>query len=401
MTSFFYRCGLLALLGWAGLAQPAQAQGGKPKPKLIPPVPYQAVDARMRQVPDSSARTVGGLARFIAASFPTEGDRARAAFVWVARNIRYDVDNMFLLEYEREPAVVVQETLDQRRGVCRHYAELYAALANQVGVLTYVVPGYSSLRDAVGHAWCASYIAGQWQLLDPTWAAGRVENNKFVSRLNNEYFRVAPKVFIDSHMPFDPLWQLLPAPRTPQQFQQGLTPPTPHPAFAFIDSVAVYTQQSAKQRLHATNRRIEQNGVKNGLIFTHLANNRSREENLHIDTYNAALSEYNQGAAQLNAFVEFFNRQFQPRQTDAELKLLLPAITAHFSRAQEGMAAVQTRNLALLEAIRDCKTSLREAETKLLNCQAFMSRYLSTNKLLRPALFMNFSNIGGRNEMMR
>lgn len=221
MTSFFYRCGLLALLGWAGLAQPAQAQGGKPKPKPIPPVPYQAVDARMRQVPDSLARTVSGLARFITASFPTEGDRARAAFVWVARNIRYDVDNMFLLEYEREPTVVVQETLDQRRGVCRHYAELYAALANQVGVLTYVVPGYSSLRDAVGHAWCASNIAGQWQLLDPTWAAGRVENNKFVSRLNNEYFRVAPKVFIDSHMPFDPLWQLLPAPRTPQQFSAG------------------------------------------------------------------------------------------------------------------------------------------------------------------------------------
>ena len=401
MTSFFYRCVLLALLAWAGLAQPVRAQGSKPKSRPAVPVPYQAVDARMRAVPDSSARTVGGLARFITASFPTEGDRARAAFVWVARNIRYDVDNMFVLEYEREPAVVVQETLEKRHGVCRHYAELYAALANQVGVLTYVVPGYSSLRDAVGHAWCTSHIDGKWQLMDPTWAAGRVVNNKFVFQLNNEYFRVAPRVFIDSHMPFDPLWQLLPAPRTPQQFQQGLTPPMPHPAFAFADSVAVYTQQSAKQRLHATNRRIEQNGVKSGLIFTHLANNRSREENLSIDAYNEALSEYNQGAAQLNAFVEFFNRQFQPRQTDAELKLLLPAILAHFSRAQERIAAVQARNPALLNSIREFETSLREAETKLHNCQAFMDRYLNTNKLLRPALFMNFSNIGGRNEMMR
>ena len=88
--------------------------------------------------------------------------------------------------------------------------------------------------------------------------------------------------------------------------------------------MAVYAQQSAKRRLHATNRRIEQNGVKSGLIFTHLANNRNREENLYIDIYNEALREYNQGAAQLNAFVEFFNRQFQPRQTDVELKLLPP-----------------------------------------------------------------------------
>ena len=86
----------------------------------------------------------------------------------------------------------------------------------------------------------------------------------------------------------------------------------------------MYAQQSAKQRLHATNRRIEQNGVKSGLIFTHLANNRNREENLYIDIYNEALRGCNQGAAQLNAFVEFFNRQFQPRQTDLELKLLLP-----------------------------------------------------------------------------
>ena len=163
----------------------------------------------------------------------------------------------------------------------------------------------------------------------------------------------------------------------------------------------MYTQQSAKRRLHATNRRIEQNDVKSGLIFTHLANNRNREENLYIDTYNEALRGDNQGAAQLNTFVEFFNRQFQPRQTDLELKLLLPPILAHISCARELMAVVQTQNPAHLEAVREFETSLRKAETKLHNCRAFMSRYLSTNKRLRPALFMNFSNIGGRNEMMR
>ena len=394
---------MLALLSGTRLTQPAQGQAFKPKPKLhpMPPVPYQAVDARMRQVPDSSARTAAGLARYISAAFPTEGDRVRAAFVWVARNIRYDVENMFMLEYGREPAVVTQETLDKRLGVCRHYAELYSAVANQAGVLTYVVPGYSSLRDAVGHAWCASRIDGQWVLLDPTWAAGRVVNNKFVFQLSNEYFRVAPKAFIETHMPFDPLWQLLPAPRTPQQFQLGLTPAPPRPAFAFADSVALYTQQTLGQQLRATNRRIAQNGVKNGLTFTHLSNNRTREENLHIGTYNEALSEYNQGAKLLNAFVEFFNNQFQPRQTDAELRLLLPPIAAHFDHAHALATAVQSPNPAHLASVQEFKTSLQEAETKLHNCQAFMDRYLSTGKLLRPTMLMNLSNIGGRNEMMR
>ncbi len=100
----------------------------------------------------AAARTVGGLARFIRASFPTEGNRARAAFVWEARNIRYDVDDMLLLEYERPGAVVVRETMNKRLGVCRHYAELYSAITNQAGVFSHVVPGYTSPLASVGHA---------------------------------------------------------------------------------------------------------------------------------------------------------------------------------------------------------------------------------------------------------
>ncbi|GAB3853236.1 hypothetical protein GCM10028822_21800 [Hymenobacter terrigena] len=350
----------------------------------------------MRQVPDSSARTVGGLARFITASFPAEGDRARAAFVWVARNIRYDVENMYLLEYERPAAVVVQETLDKREGVCRHYAELYSAVANQAGVLTYVVPGYTSLLASVGHAWCASRIGGKWQLLDPTWAAGQIVNHKFVAALDNAYFCMPPKAFIELHMPFDPLWQLLPAPRTPQQFQQGVVPPMPHPAFAFADSLALYAQQTPKQRIHATNRRIAQNGVKNGHTYTYLANNRGREDNLHIDTYNEALNEYNEGVKLVNAFVEFYNQQFQPRKTDEELRQLLPPIQAHFAQARQLAATVQSQNPALLASIKEFNTSLQEADDKRQKCQTFMDRYLATGKLLRPALFLSFNVLDER-----
>lgn len=390
----FHRYLLLALLSWLELTQPARAQGIKPKP--TPPVPYQAVDSRMRQVPDSSARTVGGLARFITASFTTEGDRARAAFVWVARNIRYDIENIYMLEYERPAAVVVQETMDKRLGVCRHYAEVYNAIANQAGVLTCVVPGYTSLLASVGHAWCASRIDGKWQLLDPTWAAGKIVNHKFVSQLNNEYFRTPPKQFLELHMPFDPLWQLLAAPRTPQQFQQGLVPPPPAVPFAFADSLALYTQQTLKQRLHATNRRIAQNGVKNGHTFTYLANNRNREDNLHIDTYNDATHEYNEGVNLLNAFVEFYNHQFQPRQTDEELRQLLPPMHTHFAQARQLAATVQTQNSALLTSIREFNTSVQEADEKLQKCQTFMDRYLTTGKLLRPTLFLSFNVLGER-----
>ncbi|MGI4833436.1 MAG: transglutaminase domain-containing protein [Janthinobacterium lividum] len=388
------------LLGGVALGPLAHAQVAKRRPAA--PVPYQAVDARMRQVPDSSTHAVNGLARYIRTSFATEADRARAAFVWVATTIRYDIDNQFLLEYERPPAEVIQQTLAQRRGVCRHYAELYSALANQVGVATYVVPGYGSLRAAVGHAWCASRIEGQWQLLDPTWAAGQVVNHHFVFQLHNEYYCMAPLKALELHMPFDPLWQLLPEPRTPEQFQQGLAPAPARSAFAFAfaDSIALYERQAPMQRLHAANRRIEQNGVKNGLIYSYLANSRNQEANLYITTYNEALHEFNQGAAQVNAFVEYFNHQFQPRKPDAELPQLLAPAAAHFGRTQELLAVVGAQK-STQQVAQDLKASLQQAETKLRNCQAFLDRYLHTGKLLRPTLFMNISNLGGHNELMR
>ena len=391
----YYRFLLLALLSGASL-QPAWAQHARPKPRPAIPAPYQAVDARMRQVPDSSARTVGGLARFITASFATEGDRTRAAFAWVARNIRFDVENMYLLEYERAPAVVVQETLDKRLGVCRHYAELYAAVANQAGVLTYVVPGYTSLLASVGHAWCVSRINGKWQLLDPTWAAGQVTNQRFVPQFSNEYYCPSPRAFLELHMPFDPLWQLLAAPRTPQQFQQGLVPPAPAIPFAFADSIALYAQQTPKQRLHATNRRIAQNGIRNGHIYTYLANNRNREDNLHVDTYNEATNEYNEGVKLLNTFVEFYNRQFQPRRPDEELRGLLPPIAAHFAQARQLTATVRSPNPALLASIAEFEVTLKAAEAKLQQAQTFMDRYLTTGKLLRPTLFLSFNVLGQR-----
>ncbi|HEX8327952.1 MAG TPA: transglutaminase domain-containing protein [Hymenobacter sp.] len=380
---------MLGILTWAGLGPAAWAQDTKPKPRPAPPAPYQAVDARMRQVPDSSARTVGGLARFITGSFASEGDRARAAFVWVAHNIRYDVENMYMLNLQQENPDQVQKTLDNRRGVCQQYADLFSAVANQVGVTTYVVPGYTSLRDPLGHAWCASRIAGQWYLMDPTWAAGRVESEKFVFRFNAQHFRVAPAVFIETHMPFDPLWQLLSAPRTPLQFQQG-TRPTPASApFAFADSVAAYARQSPEQQLRATTRRVEQNGVKNDLTYNFLLNTRRKESDQFVTAFNNAVQAFNEGSEEFNRFITFFNRQFLPHKTDQELRQLLVPMATDLRRARALLATAQPVIPAQQASLNEFLASLQQLETKLHDGQAFVERYQQTNKILRLMLFGN------------
>jgi len=397
---YHYIIGLCCLgYSYAGTAQTRKAPPAK-KP-VAPTNIYQTVDARMQQIPDSSTHTLGGLARYIRTSFSTEADRARAAFVWIARNIRYDTENQYMLEFERESAIVVQETLTKRKGVCRHYAELYTALAEQLGVKSYVVPGYISLKAPVGHAWCAVKLDGRWYLMDPTWEAGQLAHNKLVSQVGEEYYKMPPSRAIETYMPFDPMWQLLKAPRTPQQFQDGIAPAEPKPAFAFADSIALYEQQTPLQQLHATNRRIEQNGVKSGLIFSYLGNSRQREESCHITAYNTALHAYNSGISKLNAFVEFFNRQFQPKKTDEQLAQLLLPIAADFGQTRKVLATVRLQGAENQSMLQEFDKSLQEAEVKLQNCEAFMAHYLRTGKLLRPTLFMNVSTIGGRNEMMR
>ncbi|WP_126546967.1 transglutaminase domain-containing protein [Hymenobacter amundsenii] len=390
-----------------GGATPA-ALGQAAKRPASPPKPYQAVDARMRQVPDSCTRSVAGLARYINASFTTDSDKARAAFGWVARNIRYDVENQYFIEFQRPVEIVVQETLNKRMGVCRHYAELYNALANQVGLPTYVVRGYGSLRTPVGHAWCASRLDGRWYLMEPTWAADKVVNGVAVARLDNDFFKVAPAQFIESHMPFDPLWQLLPAPRTPDQYQWGKPGSPLARPFAFADSLAEYGRQTPVQRLRATARRVEQNGVKSDLIYSYLVGLSREEENLRVEQHNqnvlllnTVAATFNQGNDKLNQFVEYFNRQFLPKKPDDELRLLLPPIAADLIRTRALLATVNLPDSTHRRSVAEIQQLLGQAETRLRNSQEFMDHYLRTGRLLRPMLFMNISTLDGRNEMMR
>ena len=397
VIKLLFRCVLVvSTLGATGTAQ------AQPVKKAVPPVnPYAAVDAKVSQIPDSSTRTVAGLARYINASFSTEGDKARAAFVWVAKNIRYDVDNQYAVIFFRNPSDVIAETLAKRIGVCMNYAEVYSAVANLAGVKTYPVPGYTKSHGEVaqvGHEWAATRIDGQWYLMDPTWAAGMVAGDRFIPRLNNEYFRAAPASFGRSHLPFDPLWQLVTVPRTPQQFQQGTAPGAPARPFHFADSVAAYERQAPLQQLRATNRRVQQNGVKNGLIFNYLGSTRQLEENLHVAAYNEALAAFNSGINKLNEFIEFFNRQFQPRKTDEELRVLLDPLAADLARSRQLLASARSQEPLNQASQKEFQESLRQAEDKLRNCQAFMERYLHSGKLMRPLLFRNIS---GLSEMMR
>ncbi len=167
------------------------------------------------------------LAKSLTREFSQDSSKARAIYAWIAQNIRYDTKGFF-------SGTIVQRSPDdillEKSAVCHGYTQLFQAMAQAVNIETYIVHGYSKgykysmtgdIEKQPDHAWVVMKIDNQWQLLDPTWAAGFIdESGKFVIKYKPQYFFTPPKVFILRHLPADPMWQLLNNPISLQVFKK-------------------------------------------------------------------------------------------------------------------------------------------------------------------------------------
>jgi len=222
---------------------------------------YSAVDNKISQIPDSLTQSTQSIARFINSNFSSQNDKVRAVYCWVAKNIQYDVKNMFAVNFYENEQEIIDKTLKTRKGVCMGYAVLFSDIANKTGIKSYVVDGYTKQNgkvDYVPHAWVVAKVDSNWHLFDPTWGAGYVSNSKFTRQLNNVYFKIKPEEMIKSHMPFDPIWQLLNFTVSNEEFNQDKTTEnTKKLFFNFNDSIANYENQSKTEQLTAATRRLE------------------------------------------------------------------------------------------------------------------------------------------------
>ncbi len=130
-------------------------------------------------------------------------EKAEAIFEWIAKNIRYEVKmyddfktgerdkvrgkRIKRSEMEEHNADKVTRTLKKRNGICEDYALVYKAIAEEANLEVRILKGWirndpSKLRSTgMKHKWCSVKIGDEWLHLDPTWAAGFVdEHNDFV-----------------------------------------------------------------------------------------------------------------------------------------------------------------------------------------------------------------------------
>lgn len=78
---------------------------------------------------------------------------------WITKNIKYDYDHS---TYKYEISVLT--TLKYKEGVCEHYASLFMALCDRVGIKSTKV-----LSDEQEHAWNLVQVDGVWYHIDTCW----------------------------------------------------------------------------------------------------------------------------------------------------------------------------------------------------------------------------------------
>jgi hypothetical protein len=200
---------------------------------------FYSIDWKVRNI---EAPTVDSLAKKLSAPYPTELEKTRAIFSWIAQHIAYNtgIYNMGKgyrqVKYVSDPADTIsaksateqtaERVLRRRIAVCDGYAKLFKTLCDYAGVESEVIVGYGKCylekdeKFRTNHTWNAVRIDSAWHLLDVTWASGFITyNNEFVPHMDESYFLTPPQQFILDHYPEDLRWSLLEHPPTLKEFR--------------------------------------------------------------------------------------------------------------------------------------------------------------------------------------
>jgi transglutaminase/protease-like cytokinesis protein 3 len=363
---------------------------------------YAAVDKKTMEIPQSETTTTSSIATYIKVNFSTDMDRVRAAYVWTASTLEYDIDNLYAINFYELPEEKIAKSLKTHKGICENYATIYNDICMKCGIKSFVVSGCTkqgATTDLLPHAWCATMVDNEWYLFDPTWGSGVISDGQFIRKLNNSYFKVNPALMIKTHMPFDPMWECLNYTITNPEFAKGLTGINNSKAyFSYKDTIAAYEQLNETERYAAEARRIEQTGINNALVYNRLANlkqviemskqmNKINNQNEIATIYNRAVAEFNEGINELNVFIHYRNEQFMPHKTDPEIQGMVDSAAHKIGRAKIRLDQISNPNADIAAMITAIEKSIREAEQNLDEQKEFISRYFSKSKLIRKTMF--------------
>ena len=363
---------------------------------------YSSIDKKVLQLPDSLTKTTESIANYLTTTFKTENERVRGIFVWVAANIQYDVENMFAINFYERKEDKISKPLKTRKGICENYAALFNDICLKSGIKSFVIEGYTKqneLADYIPHAWCAAFIDSAWFMFDPTWGSGYLHDRKFYKKLNNHYFKVQPSTLIKAHMPFDYLWQFLNYPITNQEFYDGKTQQNKSkPYFNYIDSILVFEKQNPVEQLVSSVYRIENNGIKNSLIFDRLQHLKLEIEHERqtrtVNLYNSAVADYNGGVNSYNDFIQYRNKQFMPMKSDPEIQNQIDSASNKLKVAKTKLSQIANSDATMIAMMKQLEKSVDDVGIRVKEQQDWLKIYFSKGKSGRKGMFKKITWFG-------
>ena len=197
---------------------------------------YNSIDKKVASYP--AYNNAKSLTVRITNDFNTDIEKARAAFTWIALNIKYNDDynsiynnniyKVYSSNYQKNRDLKKKETetikhvLNSKEANCYGYSILFKVLCNNLNIESKIIYGLtkSNINDiginrvVKDHAWNTVKINDKWKLIDVTWAAGYqdIQTKKFIKSFNDFYFFTSPKEFINHHFPEKQEWQLIAKP---------------------------------------------------------------------------------------------------------------------------------------------------------------------------------------------
>ncbi len=347
---------------------------------------YAYIDSKALRIPEAETYSTSSIANYIQGNFNTDKEKLRAIYTWITANIRYNKDSMYYRFWGEDPERKLSSVLKTRKGVCENFASLLTRIASKCGIQTYMVSGYTKMSGSVnwrGHSWCAVYIGKEWLLCDPTWDAGY--------SATTHYFLVLPSQFIETHMPFDPLWQLQEYPINNKEFRQGFTRSKKDvPVFNYVDSVNNYLQSDTLQQMQSISRRMKQSGLDNEDLRTWYAYNEMKifivYQEKDMNVFNSAVADLNKAKALFNEFIQFRNNHFQPAKTDAAISTLFDSVENRLASAFKKMDDIGTKVENFQYDTDGLKNNLDALFVRVKEQQFFLKRYFASSLAEREKL---------------
>ena len=163
--------------------------------------------------------TSAEIAKCLVVGKETEEDKVLAIYLWICNRIEYDYRSF---KKGKKSNFLPKDVIEKEKAVCAGYAYLFLNMCESVGFDCNYVSGYTKVNgkltseDMGLHAWNVVKINGKWKLVDVTWGSGFIRSGfhfkKFERKVNDHWFTTDPEEFVITHLPEDPMWQLLEQP---------------------------------------------------------------------------------------------------------------------------------------------------------------------------------------------